>query len=743
MTGFTSTFGGNPIEPADASWRVLSFSQNQRLTWAFSLEDTSNPTARLMDLTAAQPGLTVAMPDARQASVGEQVVFNNIGSYFLVITNADDATLRQIPPSSSVLLYLIDNSTAAGSWRVITFGSVTSYSDASVLAGYGIKAIGATLNQNYRVYLEAIPFTINDTYRASIRVWTGGAGVATLPTAASVGDGFFFWMRNGGTGLLTVTPSGGNVINANKPNHPILPRESAMFVTSGGQWYTVADTPPGIFELLDDGPYIPVGPDGKMPDQYVPALAITDIFTVGSEAAMLALVAQTGDFAIRTDIRTTFGLSASTPGVLSAWKEIVGPYIKTVFGVTPAPGFSVSISDLPAYPNAAVLSADLIPVQSSGTHYKATLTQVLKTLTDNVNGAIKTVFGVTPGPSSQEVSIPDIPALSGATDDADSVPIYDASTSSHRRATIGAILQSVRDAITALTTTVNGLPKKFIDLTDTPSTYSNGALVFSESGAINYTTGGAAGATWNGQQLGVGNGSIGASGGVANPAQAVVYGGIVTGQSVAAIRQIFAGQTHTGPTTGTDFVRCSTNNVAPGDAGTTQFRVDMAGTIFATNTTVQAADYAEWFEAAGDLPVGASVVMDDGLVRVYQEGDDPARIFGIVRPRNTLSAVIGNAAEDHWAGRYLYGPFGEPLFYEREERIRDHETGRFKKVIVSTRLENPAFDPNVPYIPRSKRPEWNLIGMKGQIEGRIELVPHPSWVKIRKLSDAVDLWLVR
>ncbi|WP_078124761.1 hypothetical protein [Leptospira alexanderi] len=41
---------------------------------------------------------------------------------------------------------------------------------------------------------------------------------------------------------------------------------------------------------------------GKIPTQYIPALAINDAFTVNSQAAMLALITQRGDIAIRTDI---------------------------------------------------------------------------------------------------------------------------------------------------------------------------------------------------------------------------------------------------------------------------------------------------------------------------------------------------------------------------------------------------------------------------------------------------------
>lgn len=738
MAGFTSTFGGNPIEPADASWRVLTFSTSQQLTWAFSLEDTTNPTAKLIDLVATAAGLSVSMPDATQASVGEQIVFNNTGANDVLITTLGGATLRLIPPSSSVLLYLIDNGTTEGSWRVITFGSVTSYSDASVLAGYGIKAIGATLNQNYRVYLEAVPFSINDTYRASIRVWTGGTGVATLPVASTVGDGFFFWMRNGGTGLLTVTPSGGNTINANKPNHPILPRESAMFVTTGGRWFTVADTPPGIFELLDNGPYVPIGPDGKIADQYIPALAITDIFTVPNEAAMLALVAQRGDFAIRTDIRTTFGLSADTPGVLSAWKEIVGPYIKTAFGFTPAPGTTLSLLDIPVIAgNIADADQVLIYQASTSSHRRTPLSTLLQ-------NSIKTVFGVTPGSTSQTVSIPDIPVLSGTPDDADSVPIYDASTNTHARTTIGAILKSVRDAITSISTTVNGLPRKFIELTDTPDVYGGsptlGPVLFSGPDRIDYALQGDNHVLWSGAGLSItGRVAVGAGG-----EGAVISGSVFDGQPLAAVNNgIIVSGTAYDPTPNYNFYKAVTNSIPSNIGGVVQYRVDMMGTIFATNTVVQAADYAEWFESVGNLSVGASVVMENGLAREFAKGDDPLQIFGVVRPRNTLSAVIGGAAEDHWAGRYLSGPFGEPLYYDREEKIRDAKTGKFKKVSIPTRCINPAHDPAQPYVARSKRPEWNLIGLKGQIEASADIVPHPSWIKMRALSDTVDLWLVR
>ena len=58
---------------------------------------------------------------------------------------------------------------------------------------------------------------------------------------------------------------------------------------------------------------------------YLPAIAITDTFVVASEAAMLALTAQKGDVAIRTDISTTFILVTSPATTLANWSVLLVP----------------------------------------------------------------------------------------------------------------------------------------------------------------------------------------------------------------------------------------------------------------------------------------------------------------------------------------------------------------------------------------------------------------------------------
>lgn len=73
---------------------------------------------------------------------------------------------------------------------------------------------------------------------------------------------------------------------------------------------------------------------GKLPTTQLPALAISDTFVVGSQAAMLALTAQAGDIAIRTDVGKTYILSTNSPATLADWKEIVasgGGAVNTAF----------------------------------------------------------------------------------------------------------------------------------------------------------------------------------------------------------------------------------------------------------------------------------------------------------------------------------------------------------------------------------------------------------------------------
>lgn len=61
--------------------------------------------------------------------------------------------------------------------------------------------------------------------------------------------------------------------------------------------------------------------NGKISDSVLPPLAIGQTFVVDSEAAMLALTAQTGDICVRTDISKTYiKLNETVPSTMSDWQ---------------------------------------------------------------------------------------------------------------------------------------------------------------------------------------------------------------------------------------------------------------------------------------------------------------------------------------------------------------------------------------------------------------------------------------
>jgi hypothetical protein len=65
--------------------------------------------------------------------------------------------------------------------------------------------------------------------------------------------------------------------------------------------------------------------NAKIPSNQLPALAVTETHVVTSEAQMLALTAQTGDVAVRTDIKENFILKQEPASTLANWIMLETP----------------------------------------------------------------------------------------------------------------------------------------------------------------------------------------------------------------------------------------------------------------------------------------------------------------------------------------------------------------------------------------------------------------------------------
>jgi hypothetical protein len=138
-------------------------------------------------------------------------------------------------------IYVITNATTAGTWGIIAFGIGSSGADAATLAGYGLVALGQTLNQSHPVTTFASDRTAVSTDRAETLVWTGGAGTLTLDAASALtglGDNWFVLVRNSGTGALAVNTNGSDLLNGST-TVTFQGGDSAMIVCSGTAFYTV------------------------------------------------------------------------------------------------------------------------------------------------------------------------------------------------------------------------------------------------------------------------------------------------------------------------------------------------------------------------------------------------------------------------------------------------------------------------------------------------------------------------
>ena len=81
-----------------------------------------------------------------------------------------------------------------------------------------------------------------------------------------------------------------------------------------------------------EGNLVAVGADGKINETLLPKIAITDTHVVANEAEMLALTAEKGDVAIRTDLNRSFILKQAPADNLANWLELKSPEC-TVFSV--------------------------------------------------------------------------------------------------------------------------------------------------------------------------------------------------------------------------------------------------------------------------------------------------------------------------------------------------------------------------------------------------------------------------
>ena len=237
MTTFSDVFGGSSVQPADVGFRAVTLAASITTVWP-PFATSANELARIMKVSASSASLTITLPDATLTSAGMDCLFDNSGANTFTVLDSAGGTVATLTAGQVKYLYLSDNSTAAGTWRVTLFGASASTLDASQLSGYGLKALNNTLNAAPVLTSISGNTTVTSADRAQVFVWAGGAGALTLPTTAGSTSDFHIEVRNQGTGTLTLTPVGGSLIDG--ASTVALAVNESCFVHMGtSDWHTV------------------------------------------------------------------------------------------------------------------------------------------------------------------------------------------------------------------------------------------------------------------------------------------------------------------------------------------------------------------------------------------------------------------------------------------------------------------------------------------------------------------------
>lgn len=238
-TSYINPFTGQTVSPSSVSYESLSITANTALQWPINGND-GTPASSIIDVTATSSGTATGwlleLPPATQVSTGQSVIVRNTGSQLFTVTDTGGNTIVAVGSGIAEFIFLVDNTTVNGTWASVVFGAGTSSANAGALAGYGLTPIGLTLNQAYNVTNFYSNTTLGATNRAQFNVWSSGVGTFTLPSAATIGNNWFTIIRNGGTGILTLTPSGTDTIDGNA-NMQLQLTESVVIVSNGATGY--------------------------------------------------------------------------------------------------------------------------------------------------------------------------------------------------------------------------------------------------------------------------------------------------------------------------------------------------------------------------------------------------------------------------------------------------------------------------------------------------------------------------
>lgn len=235
---YVDVFGGANIYPSEISYSALVLIADVTLSWPEETSTNTNLATRIINISAALSGWSILLPNASKTGTGNTILFNNIGAQTITIKNASGTQVVTIASGTLWQIYLTNNTTTNGTWSTLQYGSSVSVANASALAGTGIVAVGALLSQSVPVTTFSADYTAGAADRAKMFNWTGAAGTLTLPQPVTVGDNWFIYLRNSGSGAIVADAPGVTTIDGSS-TLSFQPAESAIIASDGANLFTI------------------------------------------------------------------------------------------------------------------------------------------------------------------------------------------------------------------------------------------------------------------------------------------------------------------------------------------------------------------------------------------------------------------------------------------------------------------------------------------------------------------------
>lgn len=334
---------GNALIPTTLSGKILDNTNTINIQDSnFTIEDDGTPSKRFQfEASGISPATTrvLSVPDS-DGTIALTDGFGATGNWNITATSSLAAPWSGISATPTTLSgYGITDAYTQAQTTALTWNWSSITATPTTLAGYGIT--------DAYTQAQTTALTWNWSSITSTPTTIAGYGITDAYTQAQTTALTWNWSS------ITATPTtlaGYGITDASLSTH----NHDSVYVNISELGNTVAT----------------LGIDGFVPSAQLPDYVHTQTYTISSEAAMLALAANQGDLAIRTDLNETYVLVTTDPTILGSWAAILAPVTGTgsvtSVDITP-PTSGITVSGGPITTSGSItlsLADDLLAVEN-------------------------------------------------------------------------------------------------------------------------------------------------------------------------------------------------------------------------------------------------------------------------------------------------------------------------------------------------------------------------------------------